>query len=520
MAIYQQGSINTTALVVPGLYVQIVPPQALALNGVPSNVIGVVGTAQWGPKNTSVIVGNMADYARNFGGLQNRKYDMGTHVAIAVQQGANAFRCVRVTDGTDVAATSTGVATCITFTAAYTGTLGNSISAALSAGSKSGTWRLTVGLPGYVPEVFDNVTGSGNALWVALANAVNLGNSASRGPSQLIVATSAAGTTAASAQSFTFANGTDGVATITAAVLMGTDGLTRTGMYSLRRQGCSIGDLADCDASTAWTTIDGFGLSEGVYMVQTAPAGSAISNGSTGSVDVKASAGLDSYSSKFLHGDWVWWNDPVNQVLRMVSPQPFAAGRLGNLSPEQSSLNKPLYGVAGTQKSGIPGTAAQQTYSQAELAALIQSGIDVIVNPSAGGTYWGMAAGHNSSSNAAINGDNYTRMTNYIASTLNAGMGKYVGQLVNATLFQRIRTTLMSFFANLYQQGLLGTLDGSLPYGVACDTNNNPFARTSLGYVQADCQVQYQAINEKFIVNVEGGQTVSVARQRTAIGNI
>ena len=41
MPIVQQGSINTTALVVPDLYVQIVPPQNLILNGVPTNVVGV-----------------------------------------------------------------------------------------------------------------------------------------------------------------------------------------------------------------------------------------------------------------------------------------------------------------------------------------------------------------------------------------------------------------------------------------------------------------------------------------------
>ena len=48
MPIVQQGSVNTTALVVPDLYVQIVPPQNLVLNGVPTNVVGVVGTASWG----------------------------------------------------------------------------------------------------------------------------------------------------------------------------------------------------------------------------------------------------------------------------------------------------------------------------------------------------------------------------------------------------------------------------------------------------------------------------------------
>src|ERR1700712_2524964 len=104
MPIVQQGNINTTALVVPDLYVQIVPPQNLVLNGVPTNVVGVVGTASWGPVNEPAIVGSMADYARQFGFIVPRKYDMGTQVATAVQQGAQSFRCVRVTDGTDIAA--------------------------------------------------------------------------------------------------------------------------------------------------------------------------------------------------------------------------------------------------------------------------------------------------------------------------------------------------------------------------------------------------------------------------------
>ena len=104
MPIFQQGSLNTTALVVPDLYVQIVPPQNLVLNGVPTNVLGVVGTAPWGPVNQPVIVATMGDYAGSFGSIVARQYDMGTQVATAVQQGAQNFRCVRVTDGTDSAA--------------------------------------------------------------------------------------------------------------------------------------------------------------------------------------------------------------------------------------------------------------------------------------------------------------------------------------------------------------------------------------------------------------------------------
>ena len=113
----------------------------------------------------------------------------------------------------------------------------------------------------------------------------------------------------------------------------------------------------------------------------------------------------------------------------------------------------------------------------------------------------------------ATNGDNYTRLTNFIAATLAAGMGQYVGQVINANLFRRIRSTQMSFLQTLLGQGVLGSTDRTQPFSVICDTSNNPPERTSLGYVQSDAQVQYQAINERFVVNLEGGQTVQVTRQ-------
>src|SRR5579875_998145 len=131
MPIVQQGAVNTTALIVPDLYVQIVPPQNLVLNGVPTDGVGMVGTASWGPVNQPVVVGSMADYARLFGPVVNRKFDMGTQVATAVQQGAANFRCVRVTDGTDTAAYyalsyANGAWPAI-LTAQYSGSLGNQI---------------------------------------------------------------------------------------------------------------------------------------------------------------------------------------------------------------------------------------------------------------------------------------------------------------------------------------------------------------------------------------------------------
>jgi hypothetical protein len=516
MPIFQQGSLNTTGLVVPDLYVQIVPPQNLVLNGVPTNLIGLVGTASWGPVNQPVIISMMSDYATAFGPVIARKYDMGTNLATAVQQGAAAFRCVRVTDGTDMAATyavgMTNGVYAVRLTALYTGSLGNSVAVTLMPSSQSNTWRLTLAMPGALTEVYDNIAATTPAaLWAGLVAAVNIGRGPLRGPSQLAVATlgTATATTPIAFTGQPLLGGSDGASGVTAATLVGEDILPRTGMYALRGQGCSIGLLADADDATQWVTQAAFGASEGVYMILVGPAGDTI----TDAVAVIQQAGLNSFSAKLMFGDWIFWSDQANNLTRLVSPQGFVAGRLGNLSPQQSSLNKPLYSIIGSQRSGIPGSGQVSTYSEIELQTLFLSGIDVIANPQPGGAYWGVRCGHNTSSNPATYGDNYTRMTNFIAATLAAGMGQFVGQVINAKLFQQIRATQLSFLQALLSQGILGSTNGQLPFSVICDTSNNPISRTSLGYVQSDAQVQFQGVNEKFIVNVEGGQTVVVQSQ-------
>jgi uncharacterized protein len=517
--ISQQGSVNTTSLIVPDLYVQIVAPQNLVLNGVPTNIVGVIGTASWGPVNEPAIVGTMADYAQQFGSIIPRKYDMGTQVATAVQQGAQNFRCVRATDGTDTAAQALVPGSNASFTAMYTGSLGNNITITLGAGSQPNSWKLSVLLPGFEPEVFDGLVGDGAPFWTNLTAAVNAGLGPQRGPSQLIVASSGGTTASPAPLSIALGSsspGTDGATLVTSLQLVGADTPVRNGMYALRGQGCGLALLADCDDSTTWTAQAGFGLEEGLYVILTTPAGDTIPN----AISTIAAAGLNSYAAKLMFGDWLWWSDQVNNTIRLVSPQGFAAGRLANLSPEQSSLNKQIYGVIGSQRTGAPGSSQSTTYSSADLGALLSAGIDLICNPQPGGSYWGVRGGINTSSNAATNGDNYTRLTNYIAETLAAGMGLYVGQVINSNLFQNIRSTQLSFLNNMYGQGLLGSTDGSLPFSVICDTTNNPLSRTSLGYVQSDAQIQYQAINERFIVNVEGGQTVQVSRQTLPTGQV
>ena len=61
MSVTPLGALNTNALLVPGLYVQVVPPQTI-INGIPTDITGVVGTAAFGPANTPVVVGSYGEF--------------------------------------------------------------------------------------------------------------------------------------------------------------------------------------------------------------------------------------------------------------------------------------------------------------------------------------------------------------------------------------------------------------------------------------------------------------------------
>lgn len=605
MSVVQAGQVNLTALIVPGVIVQIIPPSISQINGVPTNVMGVVGTTQWGAKNApGQPLGSMAEAYQYFGNVMPRKYDALTAAAVAVQQGASNIRIIRVTDGTDtsasgvitavdaiksvtiggtvtaadtvtlnvtpnggvlqalvyavlgpdtvttiaaalaamvnanpvlkaagivgdtaaagvfnlhyggVAPTVTGAksvsatetitigsgttlsTTQLTVTAFYTGTLGNSIGFTLAAGSKTGTTKASVAIPGLLPEVFDNISGSGATLWANLANAINLGQSGLRGPSQLVTAASGFGASPPVNATTGLTGGTDGATTITGSTLIGTDGASRTGMYAMRKTPISIGVLADCDDSTTWTNQVGFGLVEGIYMIGVGPASDTIAN----AITAKATAGIDSYAFKLLFGDWITWNDTVNGVFRLVSPQGFIAGLLSNLGPQESSLNKQLFGIVGTQK-----TQGQQVYSDADLQALGSAGIDVISNPSPGGSYFSSLFGRNTSSEGAINGDNYTRMTNYIAFTINSWIGRYIGLLGTADTINSALISLRFWLSNLVNSIQLAA------YSVGADTS-----RLITGVLIINIQAQYLAVITNIIANIQGGQTVIVTTSTPA----
>jgi len=819
LPIYQQGALNTTALIVPGLYVQIIPPNNYLLNGVPTNILAPVGTASWGPVNEPFTIGSMAEYAQYFGPVLNRQFDCGTAVALATLQGAQNFLVNRVTDGTDTASTYTLVATdptmaitvggtahtgdvltlaitptfptlaaassfttssrtitmsgvaptgvtpgiavfdnttgkqignVLTYTAStltllyaatsassgssdslsfggfggttttityqmtsadtlttgaaalgtlvannaylysegispdstsvqaaasswttsvkvitmsgsapsnvftgiavydntnsdaigtvaswvgttltlvanaafassgssdslsfggpapsfklhwglaaptvvasvsgagatttltaatagstanvpqisfwsiYTGSYGNNETISITNGSSFGSWKVVVSMPGLVPETFDNISAgvSGNQVWSAIASAINNGVSGIRGSSLYLRANAGVGTNyqngnvngavtvgsslpsnvtnwsssvsspAPTKYFVNLAGGSDGYTGFLGTnpltgysnantYLLGADVISlqpsgnysRTGMYALRNQGVSIALLCDCPDMSTWSTQVSFGLFEGIYMIVAGPPSDTIVNAS-GPQGTLSTYGINSYAMKAMFGDWVYWFDPVNNLQRLVSPASISAGMLSNLSPQNSTLNKQVFGIIGTQKS-----ATGINYTYADLQAIAGSGWDLIANPIPQGNVFGVAIGRNTSSNAVIHGDNYTRMTNYIAATLNRGMGIYVGQLQSRRPTDQTRSnvkaTLDAFMQALLDQGMIDDFQN------ICDLTNNSVNMIALGYLQSTSQVVYLAVVEYFIASIQGGQSVTINKISASAG--
>ncbi|KMQ80344.1 Phage tail sheath protein [Candidatus Burkholderia pumila] len=73
----------------------------------------------------------------------------------------------------------------------------------------------------------------------------------------------------------------------------------------------------------------------------------------------------DGYGLKVFVGDWVTYFDSTNNQNRLLGPTTFWAERQAALSPERSSLNKPLYGIVSTQR-----TVQSVPYTSAEIGAI------------------------------------------------------------------------------------------------------------------------------------------------------
>src|ERR1700761_8622023 len=136
--VFLDGQQNLAALTVPGVYGDIILPTPM-IAGTPTNIEGLVGVGSWGPLNALIPVSKPADAAVYIGPPKIRDYDMSSYISAATQVGgAIGLYCVRISDGTDVAAT--GTIGGLGLTGKYTGSLGNGIVSSIQNASLANSW--------------------------------------------------------------------------------------------------------------------------------------------------------------------------------------------------------------------------------------------------------------------------------------------------------------------------------------------------------------------------------------------
>lgn len=507
------GGVSASNLLLDDVYISVRQPQAVFGGSASAFNAGTVGASSWGPKNVPVTAGNPQALFRAFGPPINSGFDIVQEGALFLKQfPIGSVIGVRVTDGTDLPASvtlkDTAAANALILTAYYTGTFGNTIKVALTAGSNSTvaipTYKIALQIGSFVPEVFDRIAplGVGQPIWPALVAVINNTTSGSKlcvaslpgTPST--IAPAAAGTTAA------LLGGLDGTA-LTTSISVGSDGSAgaRTGMYALRAQYLDAVWLCGNSDSTAWTTIAAFARGEKAIGYGSLPTGLTVS----AAIQAKLAAGLDD-PYFVLSKDYVTYLDSYLNSNVTVPPACVVAGITCSISPEQSPGNRVARGLIGTEMTISPNS---QPYANSDLANLEAAGIMVITNPIPSANAFGMRHGKNTSSNFATSEIPYGRKTNDIIRVLGSVvLGQFVNKLqstrANDPLRGQVLAALNGYFAPQKSNGVIND------FRTQCDVGNNPPVSVRAGVLTAEVVVSYLAVVDKFICNLTAGQTVDV----------
>lgn len=543
-----QGQIVITGSSEPNAYVQILNPTSY-IRGASAGNGGVCGSASWGPVNTPLYTGSPNDVISSFGPegvlAADLASDMVTDALLFYQQAAGAgigLWMNRVTDGSDLKATcsvpdttapATGPLDGVNLTALYSGVLGNGVTIAVAQGTKGANFFTTTisGLNQYgiVTEVYPNLAGSAGATstyWANILAAINTGISGVRGPSKIVSAalgvvaslppaigsvilgtttTLGSGKTAFVQQAGT--NGTATNATLVTNQVGSAVAVPATGIFALRNltPGVNVAWLSGMTTQSNYVTIQAYADAEGALVFGALPTGTSTTTTLTNRAGVSGYT-IDDPNFVYLK-DFDFFNDVQNKTIRSVAPYAVAAGRICSLPPWISPLNKPVFGILGTERNN-PNTG-NIPYSASETGSLNGAGVTFIGAPCPGGAYNGFKTAVNSSSDSTKSPIEYATMTNFLAKSFGNFIGQYIGQNQSTSpqdpLRQQVRQTFNTFLLNLKQQNAIDS------FSVVCDLTNNSPSTIAQHFMYCQVNVKYLASVWYFLVSLTGGTTVNVA---------
>lgn len=527
---------------VPGVYVNVLPPLQALNPYINTTLNGFIGAANYGVVNTPVFVGNGAGILAAFGNDTIGAGSGGINVSLvqealmALNEDGNSV-LVRQTDGTDTAAyidmldASAGVV--LVFTLAETGSLPNGNPATNTPAASAridlvgpNSYRISLFFPGAAPAVYNNIFG-GNPYTAATfrANAIAAvnGTAPNTTPNPNFICSAGSSTlvpvlaTLTSVPSSGAGAGTDGTSGLTFSTLLGVDSSTgsRTGMYALR--GTNAFQMAICGLTdlSKVATVSAFCTSEGIALgFATVPKGTTDST----AVGLRQTNTVI-YGNIVLVKDFVYTYDSIFQTYRYVSPLGKAMGIIGLCPPYASPINQPWNTTANTAANVLSTEQAPLgPRSTDEIAYLITNGFICITNqmPINNGAYgigWDVTSTGDPNAN---NGAGYyipvERMNIFLAQAFNDIGGGLVGGNQSIAPNDDFRATVKAaynnFLTNLQPPGGPNQIDS---FEVTCDLTNNTLATIAAGICYVAILVRYLGVVRILYVTLQGGTNVVVS---------
>lgn len=500
-----------------GVVVGIVPPAPVGAPNISASLSGHVGTANRGKTNTPIYSNNPASAQAGLGSNTLDAHALLTQLLSGYPESANDVS-IRVTDSTDTAAqlpivdtAGPPALTLVDLTAIETGDYFNSatyqldlVQGTLAAGP---VLRLQVFPPNGAPaEVWDGIVAyaaAGGAFdpptfKTNTIAAVN-GTAPNTVASAYWIASSgaSAGNPATGVRNGVATLGTNGNTGVTSAMLLGQDVTAgRTGLYALRGLGCAQVAIAGNTDRTLDGALSQFAQTERCIAVTTFAANTSVSSA------ISAKATASAYLAYVK--DWLYWYDTIAGQKRLIPPVGKVLGLMSSLLPEQYVGNQ----FEGQGVSGVLGSDKGGLYYTGDAAQLKSNGIMYFTNPAPGGNYWALAHGLNSlgtvSGNNAQNTCNWTRMTNWLANSLQMLGGQFIGRLQSTDANDDTRREARGKI-NAFMNGLITPNRRINTFADVLDNSNNTPQTIGLGLLIGAVTVAYLDAIQNFYIGLQGG---------------
>lgn len=477
----------------------------------PTGNIGLVGTFSRGPVNTPVLVTSYTDLVKKFGEVDSAFTLTGTIAARGIFKQGNANVYVVRTQSATTPATAASVVLndieatpklVMTLQAKTPGTWGNTLAVNVSAGTKSGTFKVALQY-GTESETWDNlvIAQPETPIQGAVLASTVFGPT---GSSNLATATypSPANTSTPATGSFVMTGGTDGASTAPTDYIGSDTGAVKTGLYAL--DGSPVNFVLCAEQSD--TTINQALIQNAQNITQngglpriailTFPKGTAVSALAALTTSIDTDRAIAVYP-------WVQIFDTVTGANQVVSPLGYLAGLLAQQAPHLSPGNKAIYGILGTDPNMVLGPS--------DLAAMTTARINALGVQTPAGAL-GVRGGFTLSQQDASSQVYVRRMKDYIDQLVYQIGGQFVDQPITDDVMRQVYQSVDNILQPM--KSPINPQDQMIAdYKVVCDASNNPASSIAQNRLVCDYAVKLLNVNRFMIFRTQIGAGVVITKQ-------